>query len=163
MKKIDISTKKYPNIFALVDDEDYERINKYKWHTRKIHNVLYVSRTIYIKGFKPLRIDMHREIMRYVGDKVIDHINHNGLDNTKGNLRICTQHQNVMNKRIQSNNTSGYKGVWYRKDRGKWKAEIWLHGKKISLGHHTNKKAAAIKYNEAAIKLYGEYACLNEI
>ena len=163
MKKIDISTPKHPDTFALVDDEDYERINKYKWTPTNCNHKIYVQRKIYIKGFTDLTLLMHREIMRYVGGKEIDHINGNTLDNRKENLRRCTHSQNSMNKPKPTNNISGYKGVYFSKQKNKWHAEIRKEHKKHHIGFFINKIEAAKAYNQKALELFGEYAHLNII
>jgi len=163
MKKIDISTKKYPNTFALVDDEDYERMNKYKWNPQDHKSGLYAERQIRIKGMRNLKIKMSREIMRYVGGKIVDHKNHDSLDNRKDNLRLCTKSQNQMNKRIQKNNTSGYVGVSFRKELNKWQAYITKDKKRIYLGFHIKKSEAAEAYNKKALELFGEFANPNII
>lgn len=92
-----------------------------------------------------------------------DHINRNRLDNRRCNLRPVTLSQNNCNRGIPSNNTSGYKGVWFDKCRGKWRGDIRVSGKKISLGYHDDPKEAVKAYNEAALKYHGEFAVLNEI
>lgn len=161
MKKIDISTKRHPNTFALIDNEDYNRMNRWKWYAVKRVNGLYAERVITIKNMKQLRIRMSREIMRYVGGKEVDHINHNSLDNQKHNLRLCTHSENNMNKTKQKNNTSGYKGVSL--EGKKWRVRISKEGEEHYLGRFINKEDAAIAYNNAALKYHGEYAHLNII
>jgi hypothetical protein len=91
----------------------------------------------------------------------VDHINHNGLDNRRINLRIATARQNKQNTKIQKSNTSGYKGV--TKDRTKWRAMIRISGKRVHLGMFDDKRDAAIAYNRAAIKYHGDFACINDI
>lgn len=143
----------------MVDDEDFERVNRYKW---RFH------REYAIKHFKLNKKDvglfLHRFIMglNYGDKKQIDHINHNGLDNRKCNLRLCTVIENRRNSSLRSDNTSGYKGVhWYKKT-NKWQARIKLN-KRISLGLFPTPIAAARAYNIAAKKYFGEFAYLNPI
>ena len=109
MKKIDISTPKYPNTATLVSDEDFVRLNKFKWHPAKSNQGFYVVRDIR-QGKRVVRIRMANEVMRYVGSKFVDHINHNTLDNTRNNLRKCTHGQNMMNLSKQKNTASKYSG-----------------------------------------------------
>lgn len=160
MKKIDISTKKYPGTYALVDDEDYERINKWKWYPNKAG---YAVRDIHTIGYQKLTLRMHREILRYVGGKEIDHKNAHKLDNQKNNLRICTHRENLMNKRIQSNNKSGFKGVSLHKNTGLWVTQLSIKGKRRFVKYYKHKLDAAKAYNEVAKEYFGEYAHLNII
>jgi len=93
--------------------------------------------------------------------KRIDHIDGNGLNNKIENLRECTQSQNIANSKIGKANTSGFKGVTYRKDTNKWQAAIMLNGKHISLGSYEEKEDAAKAYDNSAKKLRGEFAKTN--
>jgi hypothetical protein len=93
----------------------------------------------------------------------IDHKNIISTDNNIENLRLATRAQNQRNKKIQKNNASGYKGVCWDKTRQKWKASIHLNGKIINLGRFLTKEKAALAYNEAAKKYFGEFAYLNVI
>jgi hypothetical protein len=142
---------------TIVDDEDYEEINKHKWWW--CHG--YACRTT----SKNYGLFMHRVILGLSkGDgKHSDHINGNKLDNRKSNLRICTRSENMKNSKIQSNNTSGFKGVNLKKSTGKWGAQIMSNGRVIHLGYHNDKIMAAKIYNEAALKYHKEFARLNEI
>lgn len=140
---------------TVVDDEVYEWASKLEW---KISNMGYVS---YRKGRD--RIFLHRMICKTPDDYITDHINGNKLDNLTCNLRVVTNKQNVWNNGIRNDNSSGYRGVWYRKDRGRWQAEIKAEGKKYSLGCYDTAVEAAVVYNRKAKELYGKYARLNEI
>ena len=106
---------------------------------------------------------MHREILKCPKGLFIDHINRNGLDNRKNNLRVCSKSQNMMNTLIPKNNTSGYKGVsWSKRDK-KWMAYIKIKNKFNNLGYFNIKEQAALAYNDAAKKYHGEFARLNKI
>ena len=155
MKEIQLTQGKV----ALVDDEDYEYLNQWKWH---VSNGNYARRTIY--NFKLCKaLFMHREIMKVSKGLLVDHINGNSLDNRKLNLRICTNSQNLRNRLKNINNTSGYKGVRLINSTKKWRAQIWLNSKYYHLGLFNNIKDAARAYNAAAIKYHGEFANLNKI
>jgi hypothetical protein len=149
---------------ALVDDEDYEKVSKYTWHLRKDG---YAGSTQYCgggrNGAKYKTIRMHRLILDAKDGEIIDHINGNRLDNRKCNLIIVTRTENTYNKKLDKRNTSGYRGVTWRKDLSKWKATIQKDGKLIHLGYFDDKHEAARAYNKKAMELYGEYARLNDI
>ena len=93
----------------------------------------------------------------------VDHINHNGLDNRKDNLRFVTRTQNGQNRRPNRNSTSAYKGVTWFKPTNKWCARIKDKNKRIFLGHFTCEHEAALAYNKKAKELFGEYVLLNEV
>lgn len=142
---------------AIVDRIDYQRITKFKWHCRARKGfTTYAGRnsTNPITG-KRETILMHNQIM---GTKSIDHIDGNGLNNTRVNLRASTPAQNARNRGKQKTNTSGYKGVCYDKSTGKWTAQIQVNYKKINLGSFTDALVAHKHYVEACIKYHGEFA-----
>lgn len=93
----------------------------------------------------------------------IDHVNGNGLDNRRVNLRFASRSENCSNCRPSRNNRSGYKGVHWHKGAKKWRSQIKTNGKRIHLGYFENKNDAARAYNEAAIRLHGSFARLNTI
>lgn len=152
MKKIKLTQGKY----ALVDDEDYEILNKYKWHLERD----YAVRSTYnkVRG----RIRMHRQILNINKNLEVDHINRNGLDNRRINLRACTRSQNNRNVGKHKDNKY-YKGIYKRKDRitNVWRAHITYNYKQVNLGCFSSKINAARAYDCAAIKLFGKFANLN--
>ena len=133
---------------ALVDDEDFDRVNALSWY----FNGRYAAR----KDSNGTML-LHRFIMNTPSDMVTDHINGNRLDNRKDNLRICTQSQNRANSRISITNTSGYKGVCYDKRLKKYRAYIRKDGIMHNLGLFVTAKEAHLRYEEEAEKLFGEY------
>lgn len=141
---------------ALVDDENYELLNQYKWYVSN----KYAYSTIKING-KWINKSMHRFIMNEPLNMEIDHIDMNRLNNQKDNLRIVTKSQNNMNRGSYKNSSSIFKGVSWNKQHKKWCAEIRKNGIKIHLGYFINELKAAEAYNEKAIKLFGEYINLN--
>lgn len=157
-KQIPLSGKRGAGLFALVDDADYEELSRYKWH---LDTGGYARRTVYT----PPRVDenMHRQIMKAPAHLQIDHINHNKLDNRRENLRIATHDQNNQNRQPGPNESSRYKGVGWDKNRGLWHAKISVNRRTINLGRFTTQREAAQVYNEHAIKLFGEFAYLNDI
>lgn len=109
---------------------------------------------------------MHRLIMGFPKGKCVDHINHNGLDNRKKNLRICTNKENKFNRLKSNNNTSGYKGVLFHKGEKRnkhWVAVLGINKQKKYGGYFDTAKEAAEAYNKLALKYYGQFANLNVI
>jgi len=146
---------------ALIDDDDYELVSRYKWYVQKVCYCYYaIAHSKTVNG-KRTTLRMHRLITGVNIGTQVDHINHDGLDNTRGNLRTCTQSENQQNKRSK-NGTSKYKGVHLRNGSKKWRSSIRVSKKLIDLGCFTSETEAAIAYNTAAIKYFGEFACLNE-
>lgn len=145
--------------FAIVDDEDYQELIKYKWcaHYSKIAKSFYVSRNDRSSG-KKKTIRMHHQIMNTPKGMNTDHINHNTLDNRKCNLRVCTKSQNMMNHRRLSNNTSGVTGVCWDKRSQRWHSQIVVNKKGMHLGYYENKEDAINARKQAENKYFGEFA-----
>lgn len=162
MKQIPLTQGKV----ALVDDADYDELSKYKWHAQKEYRsgTFYAARYIRLSAGKYTQISMHRQILglEYKDGLQIDHINRNPLDNRRRFLRVCTQSKNMMNRRGKQG-SSQYKGVYFDKYHKKWRAEIRLAGVGSFLGYFDFEEDAAEAYNIAAIRYFGEFACLNEI
>ena len=148
---------------VLVDPEDYARLSQLKWWRHGNKNRAYARRRVYINGKEDHRTFMHREILPPSEGLEIDHINGNGLDNRKCNLRLCTRMQNQYNRNKQNkgNPSSKYKGVAFSKRSDKWVAYIRVKGLRIHLGYFENETDAAIAYNKAAIEYFKEYANIN--
>lgn len=139
---------------AIIDAEDYTRVSKTSWCYDK-SNGYPVSR---IKG---KRVRLHRFILNNPEARYVDHVNRDKLDNRKINLRICDSSQNVRNRGLNKNNTSGFKGV--TKVRDKWRAQLSIGYKFYDLGTFDSPKEAAKAYNEKVIEVHGQYAFLNKI
>lgn len=169
MKEIKLTQGKY----ALVDDENYDWLNQYKWRIQNNNTTYYARRNIFIQYLnKRKTIFIHREIMekklnrKLESNEQIDHINGDGLDNQEHNLRICVKQQNLFNSKKQKKynkkkTISRYKGVCWRKDCKKWYTRIMFNGKSIYLGLFKNEKQAAKAYDQKAKELFGEFARLN--
>lgn len=148
---------------ALVDDDEFEELSKFKWFGHREHNATYVWRHQYNGTRKYGKVKMHRQVMKTNDDMIIDHRDRNGLNNQKSNLRICSCGENLMNATIRSDNASGFKGVSYHKKNKRWRATINKDGKQKSLGCYATPEAAAVAYNSAALELFGEFARPNVI
>lgn len=150
--------------FTVVDDEDYPQLMNYKWyaHKKSRNDGYYAARNG--GNSKAKKIFMHREIMNTPAGFETDHINGNGLDNQKSNLRVCSKEQNQHNQTVKRKNTSSkYKGVSYYKKNKKWGVNMTFHGKCLFFGLYDSEVEAANIYNLFAIELFGEYASLNVI
>lgn len=148
--------------FTLVDDEDYERLSRFKWYARKSKNTFYATRRL---GKHGDHIQMHRDIVgiNEYPKLFADHEDHNGLNNQRDNLRVATRSQNNANKKAIG--VSIYLGVFYNKQcvNKPWYSRIRKNKKTRHLGYFANEMEAAIAYNNAAIKIHGEFANLNAI
>lgn len=138
---------------CIFDIEDYDKIKEYHWHKNSggyaVSNIK--------KDGKWITVQMHRLIMNVSDDIEVDHIHGNKLDNRKSELRVITQANNKKNKSKYKNNTSGYKGVSWKKDNQKWVANIQCNGQFLYLGSFDTAYEAHICYEEMAKKLFKEY------
>ena len=130
---------------ALIDLDDVDKVKNYKWGLTKGY---VLNKTIR---------ELHRFIMNCPDDKIVDHINHNRLDNRKSNLRICTKSQNAMNVKKRKDNTSGATGVCWNKKYNNWYAQIVVNTKCVCLGHYNTKEEAIEARKQAEIDLFGDY------
>lgn len=141
---------------ALVDDVDFERVSDIKWCAMKNNNVVYAKSSDHNHQYS-----MHRLILNAPRSIRVDHIDRDGLNNQRGNLRLCTATQNAQNQTLKKSNTSGFKGVnWEERDQA-WRARIVVGGKRISLGSFKSAAVAALAYDLAAVNYFGDFARLN--
>lgn len=153
---------------AMIDDEDYGLISKHKWHVSpgKAGNK-YAGCGIWQKGKNYTKnVPMHRMIMNVTDPKIqVDHIDGNGLNNQRSNLRLATNQQNSFGSRKSFNKlySSKYKGVSFDKSREKWAAKIQINRKYKYLGRYETELEAAQAYNVAAVRHFGEYAKINDL
>jgi hypothetical protein len=147
---------------VLIDIEDYDLIKEYTWNISNDGWNNYVKTEIWKGGRK--KIYMHRLIMGITNPIVIiDHKNGNGIDNRKCNLRICNCSNNSANKTMQKNNTSGFKGVSWKKDVKKWRVKVIKDGVNYSAGYYDDIIEAAKAYDKKAVELFGEFARTNKM
>lgn len=146
-------------LVTLVDDDVYAWTSQWKWTSFFSGSAFYAAR----RGPRPRQevIYLHRVIMDAPKGMDVDHINGDGLDNRRCNLRLATHSENMRNKSMQSNNTSGFKGVSWHKQNKKWTVTISTSGKDVYLGLFGNLEEAAVAYDKAAIEYYGEFARTN--
>jgi hypothetical protein len=149
--------------YAKVDPCDYERLRKYEWLAKKGKNSFYAQKRVPAgTPGKEKLVYMHQMLIQVPDGKVVDHVNHEGMDNRRINLRAATYSQNLYNRKKRSGATqSKYKGIYWRKKVRKWQASIKYNKKRIELGYYRDEIEAAKAYDLAAIKYHGEFACLN--
>jgi hypothetical protein len=150
--------------FALVDDEDYERIAAHRWYARPDGGKgsrYYAGRQGRRDDGRQFQILMHREVLWLQSPghvPQVDHRDGDGLNNTRVNLRTATPAENQHNQQPRSGGTSIYKGVYWDRSRRCWRASIRLHGKTCNLGYFDTEDEAAAAYATAAVRLRGEFA-----
>lgn len=147
-----------------VDDEDFEFLMQWKWQVAirvgRPHLASYATRTDHKK-----MIRMHRVIMNCSKNTIVDHIDGNGLNNQKSNLRICTHAENSVNRKSGINSSSKYLGVSIHRSKGHvyWKAQLIKNKVSVLRKSFKTQEAAALAYNEAAMRVYGQFARLNVV
>jgi hypothetical protein len=147
--------------FCIVDKRDAQSIDQHNWYAQHSRGSFYAYRRDKSEGRK--LIAMNREILKAPSGSFFDHINRDTLDNRRSNLRICTSPENLRNSGPNARNKSGFKGVYWDREKKKWSAQICVMNKKIHLGRFDEKLEAAIAYNVAAKILHGEFSWLNKI
>lgn len=149
-----------------IDPQDADLVHAHNWYVAKDGHTFYVIRAAQSETTKGRQTTqrLHRVILgRMLGreplkDEFCDHIDGDGLNNRRSNLRIATNGENQRNRRVNENNTSGYKGATFHKRDNKWRARIEVDGKQIHLGLFATREEAYAVYCEAATRLYGEFA-----
>lgn len=161
--RIPLNSRKHPGLYAIVDEADAELVSQYRWHVlhRSNDTTFYASTNVkQPDGTYKTRVQMHRLILDLTDPlERVDHINHDGLDNTRANLRVGTHQQNCYNSRRKSHSKQRFKGIV--PDYRKWRARIRVNGKETHLGNFETEEEAARAYDAAAREHYGEFACLN--
>lgn len=152
--KIPLHSRKYPNLYALIDEEDYELVRQYRWNPDTRSRTVYAQTQI---GQKT--VYLHRLLVGPDSSGHVDHANQDGLDNRRSNLRVCTQSENNRNSRIPVSKT-GYRGV-ERTVSGKYRAYIYENNRRVLIGLFDLPEIAAIARDEMARKIHGDFAVLN--
>lgn len=150
MKQIQLTQGKV----VLVDDVDFEHLNQWKWFASKSCRTWYAMRTVNKskENKKRKTILMHKQLMNTPDNMATDHINGDGLNNCRSNLRICTDFENAANRtRAKKDSSSGVPGVTWKKDVGKWCAKIMRYGESIFLGYFNDKDRAIHRVNSYKI------------
>lgn len=148
---------------AVVDDDDYDLVNQFKWYAKwaKWTQSYYAARNVTLPDGKRTTQRMNTFLM---GGRA-DHVNGDTLDNRRDNLRVANHSQNGANRGKTRKNTSGYKGVYWNKKSGKWKAQIGYRingARKVKgLGYFDDLTEAAKAYDRAAVEMHGEFARIN--
>lgn len=159
MKIIEIKSPKYGLHRVMVDESDFDNLNKFKWSIEKHRYTFYVSRV-----FGKTRRRMHRDILGVYNPKIlVDHKDGNGLNNQRKNLRLCNNSQNLSNSKSRINSSSKFIGVSWIESRKIWEVKICKSGIKKLIGRFKNETDAAIAYNKAAKEVHGEFAKTNLI
>lgn len=159
MKEIELTR----GFVALVDDDfEWAHLNWYATSPPKGALVYAVRNTPRDVTGKKTILLMHRVISRVSHAVQVDHWDHNGLNNQRANLRVCSGSDNLGNCRKTSGLSSRFKGVSWEKRRARWQVSIMHNYKRTSLGHYTSEIEAALAYDRAALSLFGSFACTNE-
>jgi hypothetical protein len=161
MRKISLTRGKH----ALVDDDDYGWLMQWKWyaHTTPNNNSFYAIRNSkYIRGKKRNSIKMHRAILERTGagvsGKECDHIDGNGLNNQRKNLRVCDRFQNMWNRGPRKDNKAGLPGICWKKEIKKWCVRIQKNGTRIHIGYFNDLVEAQEAYTRSAREIYGNFS-----
>jgi len=151
---------------ALVDDADFERVSQHKWHAQTHYRGNKVSRVYVLRHVR--RADgtwttqlLHRFILEAESGLDVDHIDGNGLNNTRGNIRVCTHSENLRNQKPRSGCSSLFKGVGWNRRGEMWQAYITVNGKMTHLGLFADEHEAAQAYDVAARERFGVFARVN--
>lgn len=149
-------------LVAVVDDDDYDRVSRFKWSATRHGKVVYAQRKIKTPLGRSTSLLLHRFLMNVVNPKIyVDHRDHDGLNCKKSNLRLCVPGENDGNQMKKHGTSSRYKGVSWDSGRKTWRAQITIRGRVRFLGRYDSEEDAAIMYDAAARSAFGEFAHTN--
>jgi hypothetical protein len=148
---------------TIIDEQDWALCSAFKLYAikSKLSNTGYVRYLLPRPGERSQNVYLHRLITGAPSGVGVDHRNHDGFDNRKANLRLCSAAENAANRVLYANNKSGFKGVFRVKTTGRWRASITCSGQRYSLGTFANSWDAGQAYNKACLELFGDFACPN--
>lgn len=149
MRRLELTRGK----FALVDDADFPSLTEHRWHAFPAGKTWYAASSC---GRK--RVYLHRMILGAEPGMEVDHINGDGLDNRRTNLRLCSHRDNLRNQRKQNGTTSRFKGVTWNQHSRRWYAQSKVNGKRIYIGCFKSEEDAARAYDALARSMFGPYA-----
>jgi hypothetical protein len=159
MPEVELRGKRGIGNVAIVDEDDYSELSKFKWF---VMSNGYAARSCWLKEEgRSESVLMHRQIMDVQPGLMVDHINMNILDNRKENLRIATRSENMVNSKKRISGKNPYKGVHWSKQHSKWKVEITKDYKNNFIGLFEDPETAARAYDATAVKFFGDFALLN--
>ena len=162
-----VSSPKYGDHYAIIDDDDYAKVKDFNWVLDLRRNSRKYARASYRVGVNKFKYHyLHRLVMNAPSGLQVDHIDNDGLNNSKTNLRIASHRQNLQNREKPISNTSRYKGVYLYKTgqfAGRYSVQVIVDNKRIWGGYFDTIKDAAIRYNELAAKHHGQFAHLNSV
>jgi hypothetical protein len=161
-RHIELRRRNKPSLWAVVDEADYERVMTHKWHAACSLRVTYAAASVRING-RRTTISLHRFILDVLDDASVevDHIDTDGLNNRRSNLRLASRAENSRNRRSRRGTSSRYKGVSWNKNAKAWVANIARDGRMMYLGYFSSEIEAARAYDYEAVVLHGDFARLN--
>lgn len=159
--RIPLHSRKYHDLFAVIDEEDADLVRHHRWCPKTGRNTIYAHTAITRDGVRT-SITLHRFLIDAKPGEIVDHINHDGLDNRRSNIRVCTLDQNGANRRgAAKSNQCGYIGVYFHTRFNRYCASVSRKGKTIHVGYFDNALDAAHARDRVALEFYGEFATLN--
>lgn len=147
---------------CIVDTDEWKNLKDFSWYAGGHKHRRYVTSQKTVAGKRTVYY-MHRMITGCPDGLMVDHINHDTLDNRKQNLRVCTNQENQFNKKAKVTAKTNYKGVYFFRRTSRWYAQICLNGKNKHLGYYKTELEAAVAYNNAANRHYGAFSYLNPV
>lgn len=158
--RIELRRKNGTSMWAVVDLVDLSRIEQYRWRAHILPHAIYARGRV-LQGGRVVDISMHRFIMEAPAGMDVDHVDHDGLNNRRSNLRMATRSQNIANMLPERGASSAYKGVCWDAARGRWKAQIRHGVARRQIGRFNSEIEAALAYDAAARETFGEFALVN--
>lgn len=145
---------------AIIDASDVGHVAGRNWYACTCSNITYAHSRFHIPGIGARPVKLHRLLLQPGEGLFVDHIDGDGLNNRRSNLRVATKGENNINRGMQKNNSTGFKGVFWHRQRAKWMAQIGHHKRCVHLGLFDTPEEASLAYREASQKLHGEFARL---